>query len=98
MGITAVLLTCSYGKNEFVRIGYYVNNSYEEPEMELNPPAEIRIEKLVRRILADKPRITKFPICWEGMSPSVAQTGDKYQQDRMDIFTQKNELSKLINK
>jgi hypothetical protein len=28
LGITVVLITCSYQQHEFVRIGYYVNNEY----------------------------------------------------------------------
>jgi histone chaperone ASF1 len=96
IGITAVLITCSYGKTEFVRIGYYVNNAYEDPELELNPPADIKIEKLVRRILADKPRITKFPINWELPQNNATLTGDKYLEDRKEIFNAKAEMGKLM--
>jgi histone chaperone ASF1 len=39
IGITAVILSCSYVGNEFFRVGYYVNNSYEDPELMENPPA-----------------------------------------------------------
>lgn len=28
VGVTVVLLTCTYRKQEFVRVGYYVNNEY----------------------------------------------------------------------
>jgi len=28
VGVTVVLITCSYKEKEFVRIGYYVNNEY----------------------------------------------------------------------
>jgi hypothetical protein len=28
VGVTVVLITCSYREKEFVRIGYYVNNEY----------------------------------------------------------------------
>jgi histone chaperone ASF1 len=31
VGVTVVLITCSYLGREFVRIGYYVNNEYTEP-------------------------------------------------------------------
>jgi histone chaperone ASF1 len=79
-----------------VRIGYYVNNAYEDPELELNPPADIKIEKLVRMILADKPRITKFPINWELPQNNVALTGDKYSEDRKEIFNAKAEMGKLM--
>ena len=32
-GVTAVILTCSYLDQEFVRIGYYVNVYYDDPEL-----------------------------------------------------------------
>lgn len=31
VGVTVLLLTCSYRSNEFIRIGYYVNNEYVDP-------------------------------------------------------------------
>lgn len=47
MGVTVVLLTCSYMSNEFVRIGYYVNNEYNDPELKENPPIEPDFSKVV---------------------------------------------------
>ena len=46
VGVTVVLLTCSYNDREFVRVGYYVNNEYTEEEMRENPPARPVIEKV----------------------------------------------------
>jgi len=34
LGVTVVLVTCSYREREFIRVGYYVNNEYVDP----NPP------------------------------------------------------------
>jgi histone chaperone ASF1 len=42
-----------------------VNNYYEDPEMNENPPQKPEIEKLVRHILVEKPRVTKFQIDWD---------------------------------
>jgi histone chaperone ASF1 len=64
VGITAVILTCSYKDQEFYRIGYYVNNQYTEPELIENLPAAPILEKIQRSILEDRPRISKFPIEW----------------------------------
>ena len=98
LGVTVVLVTCSYKEREFVRIGYYVNNEYQfddttptsgndttamildgptaappldddddesptplRPKMALD---EIDFSRVQRHILADKPRVTKFPISW----------------------------------
>lgn len=60
-----LLLTCSYNDKEFIRIGYYVNVDYEEEEMRDEPPDQPVIPKLIRSILADKPRVTKFTIDWD---------------------------------
>ncbi len=60
-----VLLTCSYLNREFIRIGYYVNNEYSEEELKETPPAQILFEKLQRVTLAEKPKVTKFPISWD---------------------------------
>jgi hypothetical protein len=65
IGVTAILLTCSYNNQEFFRVGYYVNNIYDNEEMNLNLPETVQIDKIVRNILSDKPRITKFNINWD---------------------------------
>lgn len=91
LGVTVVLVTCSYKEREFVRVGYYVNNEYHDPDAPIVPPASttttndsttnpgdmeeeeqrpitlpnpIPLERIQRQILADKPRVTKFPISW----------------------------------
>ncbi|CAN1351540.1 Probable histone chaperone ASF1A, partial [Linum perenne] len=62
IGVTVLLLTCSYLGQEFIRVGYYVNNDYEEEQLREEPPPKVSIEKVQRNILSDKPRVTKFPI------------------------------------
>lgn len=47
-----------------------MNNDYADPFLLENPPAQVDITKLQRNILADKPRVTRFPIDW---SPAGAQ-------------------------
>ncbi|CCI44975.1 hypothetical protein ABG067_003501 [Albugo candida] len=69
IGVTVVLLTCSYRSKEFVRVGYYVNNDYADPLMLENPPSTVDVSKLQRNILADKPRVTRFPIDWSSGVP-----------------------------
>ena len=46
------------------RVGYYVNNEYDSEEMRAEPPEKPDYSRLVRSILADKPRVTRFPIAW----------------------------------
>ena len=64
LGVTVVLLTCSYDEREFVRVGYYVNNEYDSPELNEDPPAKPIIERVRRNVLAEKPRVTRFTIKW----------------------------------
>jgi histone chaperone ASF1 len=45
LGVTVVLLTCSYLSKEFIRIVYYVNNEYLDEEMKENPPSILQFEK-----------------------------------------------------
>lgn len=92
LGVTVILVTCSYREKEFLRVGYYVNNEYIDEtnetnetefdeEQEQGPPKPLDFQKVVRTILADKPRVTRFHIYWgDGADPSkgveVEQTDD----------------------
>lgn len=76
MGVTVVLITASYRQQEFVRVGYYVNNEYEDQELKDNPPSEPQFNKLVRTIAADQPRVTKFKINWDPPTNGASQEGE----------------------
>mmetsp|Transcript_13800 Transcript_13800/g.32207 ORF Transcript_13800/g.32207 Transcript_13800/m.32207 type:complete len:307 (+) Transcript_13800:428-1348(+) len=95
LGVTVVLVTCSYKEREFVRVGYYVNNEYHDPnappplppaaaadgsqtDVPQGPPPipnPVPLEHIQRQILADKPRVTKFPISWGDEAPAAATSG-----------------------
>jgi histone chaperone ASF1 len=62
LGVTVLLLTCSYLGQEFIRVGYYVSNDYIDEQLREEPPPKVLLDKVQRNILADKPRVTKFPI------------------------------------
>lgn len=64
LGVTVILLTCSYDGREFVRVGYYVNNEYDSEELNAEPPAKTLLEHVRRNVLAEKPRVTRFAIKW----------------------------------
>jgi histone chaperone ASF1 len=75
LGVTVVLVTCSYKEREFVRVGYYVNNEYTVALAEgQSPPAypALDMTAVQRQILADKPRVTKFPIPWGTTDEALA--------------------------
>eukprot|EP01126_Amoeba_proteus_P022509 TRINITY_DN2270_c0_g1_i3.p1 TRINITY_DN2270_c0_g1~~TRINITY_DN2270_c0_g1_i3.p1 ORF type:complete len:215 (-),score=48.77 TRINITY_DN2270_c0_g1_i3:98-742(-) len=65
LGVTVLLLTCSYKEKEWIRVGYYVSNEYMEPIDMEHPPSTLELSKVSRKILADQPRVTRFPIPWD---------------------------------
>ena len=85
LGVTVVLVTCSYRDKEFVRVGYYVNNEYTEPYDEFaGPPKPLDMDKVRRVILSEKPRVTRFPIQWgdkEEQSLKILEDAPKQGQD-----------------
>jgi len=81
LGVTAVLLTCSYREHEFVRVGYFVNNDYSEPELKDNPPSVPQFDKMTRNIL-EEPRVTRFKIDWGGNpEPSSEMENEVMMED-----------------
>ena len=56
---------------EFIRVGYYVSNEYDDPEMQETPPETPLFDKLTRNILASNPRVTKFKINWDSTTSQV---------------------------
>ncbi len=59
------LLILTAAIQEFIRVGYYVSNEYDDPELVENPPEQPDFSRLKRNILASNPRVTKFKINWE---------------------------------
>lgn len=72
------MLTCSYRGHEFVRVGYFINNEYIDPELRENPPTQPQFDKVQRNILGDKPRVTRFKINWDdGVGSTTNGTSDE---------------------
>lgn len=46
IGVTVVLLTCSYRGQEFIRVGYFINNEYSDPELRENLPSPPQFDKV----------------------------------------------------
>mmetsp|Transcript_4263 Transcript_4263/g.11627 ORF Transcript_4263/g.11627 Transcript_4263/m.11627 type:complete len:235 (+) Transcript_4263:338-1042(+) len=74
LGVTVVLVTCCYKEREFCRVGYYVNNELVGHDVERDgpPPSPLPLDRVQRQILADKPRVTKFPIAWDDSGTAAA--------------------------
>ena len=103
LGVTVVLVTCSYREREFVRVGYYVNNELLGLDPEQPPPAfpQLDMQQVQRQILADKPRVTKFPIQW-GAEPVPVQQGDEnngaqQQQQQVPDLQSKDPMEQKMN-
>ncbi|MEW5320450.1 MAG: hypothetical protein WDW38_011523 [Sanguina aurantia] len=82
--MTAVMLTCSYQNQEFIRIGYYCNIAYESEELKANPPSPPLISLLTRNIFADDVRVTKFLIPFDNPEPVDAAGGGEAPDDGVD--------------
>ncbi|KAM3350893.1 hypothetical protein ACQJBY_023127 [Aegilops geniculata] len=87
IGVTVLLLTCSYMGQEFIRVGYYVNNDYDDEQLREEPPAKLLIDRVQRNILTDKPRVTKFPINFH------PETSGGQQQDPAQSAVPENQTS-----
>jgi histone chaperone ASF1 len=61
LGTTAMIISISYNEQEFIRIGYYIHNTYTG---ELEDLTGLALEELLRNaervVIHEKPRITKF--------------------------------------
>jgi hypothetical protein len=115
LGVTVVLVTCSYQEREFLRIGYYVNNEYtlappaplehpatpregqedddDDAMTEAPPPPpqaplpswpQLDLNLVQRHILADKPRVTKFPIPWGNNNTANTMTMEAANDTQAD--------------
>ncbi|EPY51358.1 histone chaperone Cia1 [Schizosaccharomyces cryophilus OY26] len=97
LGVTVILLSCAYEENEFVRVGYYVNNEMEGVNLQEMEETEVKkikvdISKVWRNILAEKPRVTRFNIQWDNpdfddappVQPDADEEEEEEEQDEAD--------------
>lgn len=97
IGVTVILITCSYLNQEFIRIGYYVDNDYEQPVDRENPPRPVDINLLRRNIMANEPRVTRIPINWTGDAGAIpvdaeaAAEAQAYEERNEQMGTEEGE-------
>lgn len=68
--------------------------------MNLNPPETIQVDNIVRSILADKPRITKFNINWDSdvsVIPSFNNYNYMFGEANMSSENIKNSFFNNVN-
>jgi hypothetical protein len=51
LGYQSIFLWPFFRSQEFIRVGYYVSNEYQDPELQETPPEQPLFEKLTRNIL-----------------------------------------------
>ncbi|KAL8549561.1 hypothetical protein ACS0TY_008410 [Phlomoides rotata] len=71
---------------------YYVNNDYDDEKLKEDPPAKIQIDKVQRNILADKPRVTKFPINFHHEKNENAEAEEQPLEPVAEIDVEEDEL------
>ena len=86
LGVTVAFLSCSFHGREFVRVGYYVRTDYDSEELNTEPPATPIPERLVRTIVADQPRVTRYQIDW--MPPGMGQAMETPAAEGMEGMAQ----------
>ncbi|CAH2352900.1 histone chaperone Asf1p [[Candida] railenensis] len=91
VSVTVILLSCSYADREFVRVGYYVNNEYDSEELRENPPAKVQVEHVVRNILAEKPRVTRFNIVWDNENADEYPPEQNVEEDEEEEDEEEDE-------
>lgn len=65
------MISALYKNQEFCRVGYYVSNEYVEEELKENPPTPPKFDLILRTILIDEPRLTRWPIIWDQKEEAV---------------------------
>ena len=76
-----------------MRVGYYVNNEYEDAELKDNPPSEPLFDKLIRTIATDQPRVTKFKIIWESTESIAAAAAASANNVSSEMCIEMNSVS-----
>lgn len=65
-----------------------MNNEYDSDELKAEPPASLLLDRLQRNILADKPRVTRFPIRWDRVdeleAPLAQEDGEPLEDEQVD--------------
>lgn len=102
LGVTVLMITALYRRQEFFRCSYFIYNNYEDESIAASA-SEVLVEHVTRSILVDKPRIRLYEIMWdystvlrlapEAMGRSV-KVGGKHTKVKRDGEPKKQKISK----
>ncbi|KAK0395944.1 hypothetical protein QR680_001502 [Steinernema hermaphroditum] len=97
VGVTALLLSCKYNDQLFLKVGYFVSVEYTDEELRENPPADAKIEKLERCVKTDDVRVNYYTIKWEDAQPAeeVVEEEEEEQDENVDVGKE-NEMGEEV--
>ncbi len=67
-----------------MRVGYYVNNEYDDLELKENPPEKPDLTRVIRNILSEKPRVTRVPIKWDNVDENPPPQIEEEDEDTIE--------------
>lgn len=79
VGVTVLLLTCTYRRQEFIRVGYYVNNEYPSLELRESPPAKPDFSQVGAACLDFRLGVGAVP------SPTAPHTQTPWERDPLSL-------------
>ena len=64
LGVTVLMITALYRRQEFFRCSYFIYNNYEDESL-AEKSDRVVVDQVVRSVLIDKPRIRLYEIMWD---------------------------------
>lgn len=96
LGVTVVMITAMYRRQEFFRCSYFVYNNYAD-DATANNKSVLDIEKVIRSILIKEPRLRINDILWD--YPKSVEIVEENLNMFMRNFADKNQkLKKRVSK
>ena len=96
LGVTVIMVTAMYRRQEFFRCSFFVYNNYDDDYVATNKSI-LEIENVVRSILIKEPRIRINEILWD--YPKSVEIVDENLDCFIKNFTDKNtKLKKRVSK
>uniref|UniRef100_A0A1I7YZY2 Anti-silencing function protein 1 n=1 Tax=Steinernema glaseri TaxID=37863 RepID=A0A1I7YZY2_9BILA len=96
VGVTALLLTCKYNDQLFLKVGYFVSVEYSEEELREQPPTVVNLEKLERCVKTDDVRVNYYTIKWENAAPAEEVFDEEEEQDENVNTEKENDASEEV--
>ncbi|TMS35813.1 hypothetical protein L596_003128 [Steinernema carpocapsae] len=101
IGVTALLLTCKYNDQQFLKIGYFVSIDYTTEELRENRPEEIDFAQLERCVKEEDVRVHYNIIKWieeEPIEEEPIEENQNQEDENMEKENQENEAVEVTSK